>query len=231
MAYKKIQLQRIEDGLCPKCGQDKPDDGYVNCPECRESQRKYNRAYRERRFVNGLCVDCGTPVNDGTRQCPECKAKRSAYSKRNRTVAKENGLCVRCMKRKAAYGFAKCPECIESESIREYSEEHRELRKRQNTEWARRKRESDKSKGICYTCHKRKATPGSTQCEYCRSGNRKRAMRNRRRHGIISRQTAVENGLCYKCLKRKAVHGKMCETCYQTNMRQINIINGKSISK
>lgn len=231
MTYKKIQLQRIAEGLCFKCGGTKPDDGYVSCPDCREKRRTYNKAYRERRFINGLCVDCGKPVADGKRHCPECREKRSADCKRYRKVANENGLCIRCMKRKAAYGFKRCPECIESESNRKYAEGHKELRKRQNTEWARKKREFDKANGICYTCHKRKATPGSTQCEYCRARNRLRAMRNRRKHGIISRQIAVESGLCFKCLKNKAVHGKLCESCYKTTMAHLDIINGKSTTE
>jgi len=229
MAYKKIQLQRIEEGLCFKCGGTKPDDGYVSCPDCREKRRAYNKAYRERRFINGLCVDCGAPVSDGSRHCPECREKRNADSKRSRKIAKENGLCIRCMKRKAAYGFVRCPECIEAEL--NYEEQNREKRKRYGTEWARKKRESDKANGICYTCHKRKATPGSTQCEFCRAKNRLRAERNRRKHGIISHQMASEYGLCYKCMKRKATHGKLCESCYTTSMKQINIINGKTTAE
>ena len=231
MAYRKIQVQRIEGERCPRCGEIKSDDGYVNCPDCREKYRAYNKAYRERRFINGLCVDCGKPVADGKRHCPECREKRSADCKRYRKVASENGLCIRCMKRKAAYGFKRCPECIESESNRKYAEGHKELRKRQNTEWARKKRESDKANGICYTCHKRKATPGSAQCEFCRAKNRLRAERNRRKHGIISHQMALEYGLCYKCMKRKATHGKLCESCYTTSMKQINIINGKTTAE
>lgn len=223
----RLRLQRIEEGLCPRCGGTKPDDEYTNCPDCRERMRQTNRVRRDRRIMNGLCIDCGSPVLDGSRYCPECRDKRNEYSRETRRHAVKNGICVYCHKRKAAYGFTRCPECLEAEQNRKYSEEQREAIRKNNTEWARRKRESDKAKGICYTCHKRKATPGSTQCEYCRSTNRRRATRYRREHGIISRQIAVESGLCYRCLKRKATHGKMCSECYQTALTNINIINSK----
>ena len=84
-------------GRCPRCG-GKRDDNHKLCAACREYQRKraaaneekltsegrvlrnkkrrgYQKAMRDRRRAEGLCVRCGKP-SEGKCFCRECAAKR-----------------------------------------------------------------------------------------------------------------------------------------------------------
>ena len=45
---QKKREQRVLNGLCPKCGNPKSDDGFRECESCREKWRQY---CRERRSV------------------------------------------------------------------------------------------------------------------------------------------------------------------------------------
>ena len=75
MAREKSQRrlrERLEAGLCTRCGDRPPAEGGTTCEPCRESrQAAERRRYAERRAA-GLCTRCEAPTFDGDARCGPC---------------------------------------------------------------------------------------------------------------------------------------------------------------
>ena len=100
---KQLIKERIEKGLCTKCGKRKADAGYKTCSICRrkntEYKRKktYNRDKRSDRIKIGLCYFCDNPVEDGFKVCKEHRQlniqnARSDKAKQIRKQLVEQGI-------------------------------------------------------------------------------------------------------------------------------------------
>jgi predicted amidophosphoribosyltransferase len=65
---KKQYLERIEKGICVRCGKRKPVAGYRTCGVCREKDRQAKRLrYKPKnpnRWKEGFCYRCGKPIED-----------------------------------------------------------------------------------------------------------------------------------------------------------------------
>lgn len=59
---------RKAKGLCPKCEQPKPNDGYVACGPCRGDQVNYNHVHRAKQLYRTayyVVVEGGTDPRNG----------------------------------------------------------------------------------------------------------------------------------------------------------------------
>lgn len=73
---KKKHKERIENGICTRCGKRKADYGFKTCGICREKIRNQKRKEsksedRRERVEKGLCFFCDNPVLDGYKVCKE----------------------------------------------------------------------------------------------------------------------------------------------------------------
>lgn len=71
---KEKHNERIEQGICTRCGKRKSDYGYKTCGICREKIRNYKRIKfgkpgRSERYKQGLCYFCDNPIKDGYKVC------------------------------------------------------------------------------------------------------------------------------------------------------------------
>lgn len=82
-----------------------------------------------------------------------------------------------------------------------------EKRKEYQKEWMRRKRATNREKGICTVCTIRYADPGHTMCEECRQKQHEYSVTKRKQ----KMQEWKENGLCYVCGMPAAEGRTMCE--------------------
>ena len=101
---KRRQQERIEAGLCIRCGTRPPADGGTTCQPCRDKrQAAERRKYTERRAA-GCCTRCGGPAHDGLTRCAPCSAIEQASRRpdREKTHAAEN-----CMPRGEPAAFAR----------------------------------------------------------------------------------------------------------------------------
>ena len=117
---KRRQQERIEAGLCIRCGQRRPVEGGTTCQPCREKrQAAEKRQYAERKAAR-LCTRCGGPVFDGLTRCAPCNAiehagrnpeRKNARSRRLYALRKALGLCTSCGA--PSQGAARCAPCAE----------------------------------------------------------------------------------------------------------------------
>ncbi|MDR0501822.1 MAG: hypothetical protein LBH16_00725 [Treponema sp.] len=91
---RKIYLKRKKSGLCPRCGNKvKKTSKFINCDDCREYYRNYNREISEsvqevrrerydRRKAKNCCPRCGTPVGKKSKNilCQQCLDKQYKYN-------------------------------------------------------------------------------------------------------------------------------------------------------
>lgn len=108
---RKQRDERIKNGLCPSCGNEKPDGyTYQLCPSCRARYREYDQKRRrkngalgqqERDYI-GLCRQCNKPAVEGRCYCEEHleKARKSAR------IATEHRLASLAWKNKKEELFA-----------------------------------------------------------------------------------------------------------------------------
>lgn len=67
---RRIREERTSSGMCPRCGKDKPQNGFVSCRTCLDNIAKQRR---ERKNA-GLCTKCGKrPSEPGYTCCSICK--------------------------------------------------------------------------------------------------------------------------------------------------------------
>ena len=85
--------RRRAAGVCVDCGTRPPDAGSVRCSLCRDIRAARARAHRgdtttDVRLAQGLCRDCGGPLDEGFLRCAACRSVEN-FKKAQRTRASE----------------------------------------------------------------------------------------------------------------------------------------------
>ena len=124
---RKRRRERVEAGLCPRCGREPVEAGAV-CEPCREARRAEERKLYAARRAKGLCGRCGAEVVDEASTCASCAARdvkrrprKNAASRKRYRGRRARSICVDCQS--PTDGAARCAPC----AVRSYhsSSEHR----------------------------------------------------------------------------------------------------------
>ncbi len=117
---KKRQKDRIEAGLCIRCGKQPPAEGGTTCQPCRDKrQAAERRQYRDRRAAL-LCTRCGGPATNGLSRCTPCAViedashdpeRKNARSRKLYAERRARGLCTACGA--PSQGASRCAPCAE----------------------------------------------------------------------------------------------------------------------
>ena len=117
---RRRQKERIEAGLCIRCGRRPPAESGTTCTPCREKrQQAEKRQYAERRAA-GCCTRCGGVVHDGLSRCRPCAIiddashnpeRKNGQSRRRYRIRRELGLCTSCGA--PSQGASRCAPCAE----------------------------------------------------------------------------------------------------------------------
>ena len=109
--------ERLEAGLCTRCGHRPPAADGATCEPCREARQAAERELYAARRVAGLCACCGERTFDGAAACAPCAvrkgrrdpAKKNAAARRLYARRRARGLCTDCGE--SAQGAARCEPC------------------------------------------------------------------------------------------------------------------------
>ena len=157
-------------GICVKCKKEDAEPPYTMCLVCRgdeaernraynmthlKQQSEYNRARREKKKKEGICVICGRePASGGRTFCEEGRKKKNLEQRRQyQPVVKPYGECKYCTQQAVA-GFAFCPEHLEqarkraehARTRRSESPRIREIKAYWDVWWANRMRRKKEEK-------------------------------------------------------------------------------------
>ena len=115
---KRRQKERIEAGLCIRCGKRPPVERGTTCAPCREKRQAAERRHYVERRAAGLCTRCGGPVHNGLSRCAPCAAiedatrcpeRKNARSRKLYAERRAAGLCTACGA--PSQGAARCAPC------------------------------------------------------------------------------------------------------------------------
>lgn len=132
---------------CRRCGQTKPIEDFVKrgdriemrrslCKECRYKPRQlsfnvkeagvlhngrvvsFSHSFTLKRIDRGLCMWCGTPLDEKTvaakhRLCPACADRKRGYARERIEDALTTDICLSCGTRPRTSGYRTCAECRE----------------------------------------------------------------------------------------------------------------------
>lgn len=134
------------------------------------NESEYNKAIREMRKKEHLCIQCGQQdayTLNGRSRCAICAEAGRVYDKR-RDPAKRKasqkakvarwiaaGKCAKCGRDKEP-GYSLCKRCIARTTA-----QHRTKKIEQGMNWPR------GSNGMCWTCNHKPALPGKKICADC----------------------------------------------------------------
>lgn len=182
----------------------------------------------EKRKSQGLCIDCGGPLDrDGVR-CVKCRKIKSQKEKERRDWYSSHGICPRCCKNDIMGDETICPECTASESNNTLKNRNREKYNLYQKKWQKANYQLRKEKGICTRCGKRKAMDGYFTCRICRAKGRED---KKIRYGKPDRSERYKNGLCYFCDNPVKPGYKVCEKHYQMNVEKSRSSNAAKARK
>ena len=167
------------------------------------------RISRKRRRDNGLCQDCGKPLDRKGARCIKCNQKLKEYLHKREEDLIGRGVCVSCGKVKAQAGKKLCEMCAAKHSETTMRNRKKEQYNKHHAEYARRKWKERIANGICPECGKRKVDYGFKSCGICREKNRKRWEKIRPQ--TIDR---IENGICLRCDNPVKPGFKVCQKHY-----------------
>ena len=88
--YKRITAERIDRGMCPRCGKAKPVPDRTLCRPCVDKRRRAERARHAKAKAAGMLY--------AGRDAERCRRSASDRSKRRNRARREAGLCTRCGK-------------------------------------------------------------------------------------------------------------------------------------
>ena len=186
---------------------------------------KYQKALMERRKSNGLCINCGSPLDRVGLRCKKCCEKRNKWTREHRQWYLSHKICPRCGKNDLMGDETICPECRAKEVNNSLKNRDRETYNAYHNQWAKSAYQKRKESGICTRCGKRKATHGYVTCAICRHrDNEKRKIRL----GTSDRREHVEKGLCFFCDNPVKEGYKVCEKHYWMNIE--NAAKGRETS-
>ncbi len=93
MSYDKAKQNRINHGLCAKCGD--PTDRTVYCSMCTKICTEYNRQRRAKRRELDICCACDNKTENNRAYCQKCLQKIREYRTADKLKA-PRGVCVTC---------------------------------------------------------------------------------------------------------------------------------------
>ena len=100
---RKRRRERVEAGLCPRCGERKPAEGGAVCEPCLELRRAAEKKLYAERRAGGRCGRCGGEVFAGASRCEACAARDEARSSKKNAASRKRyhdrrarSLCVDC---------------------------------------------------------------------------------------------------------------------------------------
>ena len=206
--FRKRTVERIVQGLCPRCGKRPPALGRSVCEPCGEKRNRAGRARdaklrvagrprrdpekarfyeRERsrrqaaeRFARGLCSKCGqTPSEPNRRLCGPCAGKRREAERMRYAKAMADGKL--------------------------YGGRDPGAKRRSARATSRKRRQARREAGLCGRCGRRPPVEGGTTCGPCR-----RERRTAERQRYEERRAA---GLCGRCGGPTTDGGSRCAPC------------------
>ena len=110
--------ERLDAGLCTRCGQRPPVGGGTTCGPCREARQAAERALYAACRTAGLCVGCGENTFDGAARCGPCAAldesrrspeRKNAAARKRYAERRARGQCTDCGR--PSQGAARCEPC------------------------------------------------------------------------------------------------------------------------
>lgn len=180
----------------------------------------YNQRLISKRKEQGLCRNCGKPLDREGTYCIECRKRITDDNTYTRHFLQNIGICPRCQKTKLFGDEKVCPECsaygysIAMKSREKLGKEHyNEIHR----EWSKNEHHKRIELGICTRCGKREPDNGFKTCGICRARDRNRKEKK------PDRKERYKLGLCYFCDNPIKDGYKVCEEHYQ-----INVQNSKS---
>ena len=178
---------------------------------------KYKEALIERRKSNGLCIDCGNPLDREGLRCKKCCEKRSKWEREHRQWYLSHKICPRCGKNDLMGDETICPECRAKSVNNSLKNREKDEYNVYQRNWSKSTYQKRKESGICTRCGKRKATQGLTTCAMCRARDNET---RRIRKGFSDRSDRSKIGLCYFCDNPVKKGYKVCEKHYQMNIEK-----------
>lgn len=178
---------------------------------------KYKKALIERRKSNGLCIDCGNPLDREGLRCKKCCEKRSKWEREHRQWYLSHKICPRCGKNDLMGDETICPECRAKSVNNSLKNQEKDEYNVYQRNWSKSTYQKRKESGICTRCGKRKATQGLTTCAMCRARDNET---RRIRKGFSDRSDRSKIGLCYFCDNPVKKGYKVCEKHYQMNIEK-----------
>lgn len=185
------------------------------------TQKERNEKRYKQRRENGLCVNCGKPLDREGAMCVECCALRAKQNRDRRKWYADAGICPRCGKYSLFGDEKTCPECRakNTEARRKWVEncDKEKLYERNKISYKKRY-ETLKANGICPMCGKRKPEKGFVTCGICLAKSRER---RREKRGTFGRDKSYERGICYFCDNPVKPGYKVCEKHYEMNIKKL----------
>ncbi len=165
-----------------------------------EKRIKKNELYKYR-SENGLCTQCGKPLDTTGKVCSSCREKRNAQVRINYAYKKMNGHCTRCGA-ETLPGSATCEVCKVKDAER-HKENYEKVRDKNRIRSADRKKRL-KEQNRCSHCGKPLEEEGYAYCAECRLKQRKYNAERRAGKGKMP-------GVCLYCNKPAAKGYSYCE--------------------
>ena len=197
-----------------------------------ERANEYQRKFTQRRKENGLCVNCGKPLDRAGNRCISCREKINAADRKQYRESKSSGMCPVCGKRKLWGDENACLECKtkRTENVMKNREKNgTEYYNRIHREWSRKNYALRKQQGICPRCGKRPAQSGYATCQACRYKEKVKQRERRAINGQMTpeerREYRAEVGLCYFCDNPVKPGYKVCENHYNMNVESQKKVN------
>ena len=178
---------------------------------------KYKKALIERRKSNGLCIDCGNPLDREGLRCKKCCEKRSKWEREHRQWYLSHKICPRCGRNDLMGDETICPEKKKKSVNNSLKNREKDEYNVYQRNWSKSTYRKRKESGICTRCGKRKATQGLTTCAMCRARDNET---RRIRKGFSDRSDRSKIGLCYFCDNPVKKGYKVCEKHYQMNIEK-----------
>lgn len=172
-----------------------------------------------KRKANGLCVECGKPLDRVGAYCIVCCKAHTEDSIQQKHWYADNGICPICRINRLMGTERHCPECRarEAEWKAKKRDTDREMCNKQHADWAKAKYAERIEKGICTRCGKRPAKDGARTCMYC-AEKTNAYHRRKRAEKRLNAQEKCERGICRFCNNPVKEGYKLCEHHYQLNL-------------
>ena len=161
-----------------------------------------------RRKEQGVCTQCGGPIEVPGGMCEKCKEKQRIRRIENRKYAIAHHICPRCGRNKVLIGKS-CSDCLQKQS--DYREKNKDEINSKNAIYYKDRYERLKLEGICTKCAKRKAMTNKTMCSICLG--RKRDYAENYYKEDINRHERPAYGLCYFCGDKLDGEWRICSKC------------------